>query len=207
MTEPLHLMLYDATCTGRRALPGLSHAWASGALLYRALARFDATCGVHSWEQGLRWLAAQQPDRPIASVQFWGHGKWGCALVNGEPLSEASLEDGHAHRPWLDAIRSRLQSERSLWWFRTCETFGADRGHHFARACTQFFGCRAAGHTYIIAAWQSGLHSLAPGESPRWSPTEGLLAGDAAHPIQARWSGPREPHTISCLRSTIPAGY
>ena len=52
-----------------------------------------------------------------------------------------------------------------LWWFRTCEAFGATRGHDFARRFTDFFGGRAAGHTYIIGLWQSGLHSLRAGES------------------------------------------
>ena len=38
-------------------------------------------------------------------------------------------------------------------------------GHDFARAWTDFFGSRAAGHTFIIGYWQSGLHTLAPGAS------------------------------------------
>ncbi|MET0405724.1 MAG: hypothetical protein ABW123_25110, partial [Cystobacter sp.] len=87
------------------------------------------------------------------------------------------------------------------------ETFGTARGHAFARAWTRFFGCRAAGHTYVIGPWQSGLHSLGPGEEPTWSVAEGLPpdGGDTAR--TARMSGRREPNTITCLHGEIPPGF
>jgi len=93
------------------------------------------------------------------------------------------------------------------WWFRTCETFGADAGHDFARAWTSYFDCRAAGHTYVIGPWQSGLHTLEPGARPHWSADEALIEGSAAEPQRAAWSSRREPNTISCLHGSIPPGY
>jgi len=202
-------MIYDRTCSGRRGLPGLSHAWVSGGLLYRGLGRFDATQGVTSWSEALEWLATFKPARgPIASIQFWGHGKWGEARVGEEVLDADALRPGHPLHPGLEAIRERLLPDgQSLWWFRTCETLGADPGQDFARRFSEQMNARIAGHTYIIGPWQSGLHSLAPGETPTWSPEEGLLAGSAAAPTRARTSKRGEPNTIHCLQGRLPIGY
>ena len=87
------------------------------------------------------------------------------------------------------------------------ETFGAAPGHDFARRLTDFLGCRAAGHTYIIGGWQSGLHSLAPGEQPAWSPHEGLKLGPPEAPREALWSRRSAPNTIHFLSGKVPAGY
>lgn len=206
MGRPLRLMIYDATCTGSGVLPGLTHSWIAGALLYRGLRRLDGSRGVTSWEEGLSWLADHALEHPIAEVQFWGHGKWGEARVDGERLDERSLLKGHAHEPLLRRLRARLTDD-ALFWFRTCETFGADKGHAFARAFTDFLGCDGAGHTFIIGPWQSGLHRLAPGETPHWSADEGIEAGSTAAPERALWSGPRAPNTITCLHGAVPTGY
>lgn len=200
----LRLMIYDATCRGR--LIGLSHAWEVGAGFYRTLDRLDASFGATNWDEALRWLAGHAADRPLAEVQFWGHGTWGAVKIAGEALGAASLRAGHAHRPLLDAVRERM-APASLWWFRTCETFGADAGQDFARAFTDHFGCDAAGHTFIISHWQSGLHRLRPGQAPHWSASEGLREGTPGAPKRARWSRAWSPNTISCLRGTIPAGF
>jgi hypothetical protein len=204
----LRLLIYDRTCRGRRALPGLSHVWAAGRRLYGALGRLDGAFPAGSWAEALDWLATVgQRQDPIAEVQFWGHGRWGLARIGDEPLDASALEPGHTHHERLAAIARRmLPGAEGLWWFRTCETFGTARGHHFARAWSRFFGCRAAGHTYVIAFWQSGLHSLLPGQAPTWSVEEGLPAGVAA-PTAALWSSARAPHTITCLRGDVPAGY
>jgi hypothetical protein len=93
-----------------------------------------------------------------------------------------------------------------LWWFRTCETFGCEAGHDFARRWTRFFGCRAASHTYIIGPWQSGLHILEPGQSPDWPLDEGLAEGTPDSPEKALWSTPGKPNTIFCLTSRLPDG-
>lgn len=85
-----------------------------------------------------------------------------------------------------------------------CETFGAEIGQRFAKAWVDFFNCRAAGHTYIIGPFQSGLHILKPGEEPNWSPWEGLKDGTPAAPKHALWSRPSVPNTITCLHGRIP---
>jgi hypothetical protein len=204
--EPLRLMLFDRTCTGRRMRPGLSHAWWAGGHLYRGMRRFHASHGVDDWESGLQWLAGVHPDRPIAEIQYWGHGKWGAAFVAGEALDADALAPSGRLRPRLEGLRAQLAPD-ALVWFRTCETFGAARGQEFARRFTDFFGGRAAGHTYIIGLWQSGLHTLRAGDVPTWSVDEGLSRGTPEHPVEALWSRRREPNTIHFLSGTIPAGY
>lgn len=200
-------MLYDATCRGRSVLPGLSLSWRAGGRLYGALGRLDLWRGVSTWEEGLEWLSSVEPDRRIAEIQFWGHGKWGAALLNREPLGEEALAPEHPRHRALAAIRERLMPSGALWWFRTCETFGAERGHRLAKAWAGFFGSRVAGHTFIIGPWQSGLHSLGPGEAPRWPSDEGLLEGTPAAPVRARWSTPLAPNTITCFHGRVPEGY
>src|SRR5262245_17997203 len=66
-------LIYDRTCVWRGG--ALSHAWAAGSRLYRALGRIDAARGVASWDEALGWLAELRA--PIDEVQYWGHGKWG----------------------------------------------------------------------------------------------------------------------------------
>lgn len=206
--DGLRLMVYDQTCRGAALRPGLTHAWWLGAQLYRTLGRLDATKGVRSWGEALEWLAEFRPDRPIAEVQYWGHGKWGRARVDEEPLELDSLATKHElHAPLKRVAKRMLPEERGLWWFRTCETFGALPGHRFAQAFSDFMGCRAAGHTYIIGHIQSGLHSIAPGAEPDWPIDEALREGSPESPKRAYWSGFRAPNTITCLRGDIPAGY
>lgn len=202
----LRLLLHDATCAGRRWAPGLSLAWSAGARLYSGIGRIDGWHGASDWAQGLAWLASYRPAEPIASIQFWGHGKWGRALIDRDSLDAAALAPGHPLRQALEAVRERLAPE-ACWWFRTCETFGAEPGQDFARRFTDFLGRRAAGHTFVIGHWQSGLHSLAPGQTPGWSPDEGLAGGTAATPARARRSRPGAGNTITCWHGHIPAGW
>jgi len=205
----LRLMLYDETCrgVGRRPL-GLSHCWKAGGWLYRRLGRLDGCRGLCSWSEALDWLLAVEPERPIGEIQYWGHGKWGLARIGEQPLDAAALRPAHPLHDRLAGLRQRLLPDgRSLWWFRTCETFGAETGQRFARAWSDFFGCRTAGHTYIIAYHQSGLHSLSPGCLPGWPADEGLARGSPAAPEEARWSHRGAPNTITCLHGRIPAGF
>ena len=206
MSRPLRLMVYDRSCRGWGPLPGLTHSWIAGGLLYRALGRFDAYGGFDHWRAALEWLAGYEPDRPIEEIQYWGHGKWGCLLMARRPLDRHALKPGHDLYGPLTDLRQRMQPS-SLWWFRTCESFGARPGHDFAVAWTEFFGTLAAGHTFIIGPWQSGLHRLAPGSRPDWSETEGLKAGTPEAPAAALWSGPGRPRTITCLHHRIPEGW
>jgi len=204
----VRLMIFDRTCRGPWYRLGLSHVWWTGAHLYRGLGRLDACRGVSSWNEGLKWLAEFQPDRPIAEVQYWGHGKWGLARVDRQPLDIDALEASHELYPLLRRVRVRMRpASRGLWWFRTCETFGARPGHRFARALADFLGCRVAGHTFIIGHWQSGLHTIMPGQEPHWSDTEGLEQGSPESPERAHWSSRHAPNTITFLHGRIPEGY
>jgi hypothetical protein len=85
----------------------LSLAWRAGARLYRAQRRIDAARGVGSWEGALDWLASF--DEPIAEIQYWGHGRWGRALIDRDDvLDAAALSAGHRLRAPLEAVRERL---------------------------------------------------------------------------------------------------
>lgn len=193
----VRLIVYDRTCVKTRGR--LSPIWATGAKLYRALRNVDAVQGVASWDEAFAWVTSH--DAPIREIQYWGHGKWGSALVDNDVLDRAALAG--PRRKQLEAVRERLAPD-ALVWFRTCETLGARAGHDFAQRLADFLGARVAGHTYIIGFHQSGLHGLAPGMQPDWSPEEGLAEGDADQPERAKWSKPWAPRTITCLTSSIP---
>jgi hypothetical protein len=193
-------MLYDRSCRGRWFAPGLTHAWSAGGVLYRALGRIDACRGAGTWAEGLDWLLDAARHRPIAEIQFWGHGEWGGLWIDEELLTAAALEPGHYLHDRLARLKPRLVPGGALWWFRSCDVFGTERGQAFARAWTRFFDCRAAGHTHQIMFMQSGLHVLAPGEEPAWSPREGVVEG-LWHAADSSASVPR---TITCLHNSIP---
>ena len=196
--EGLRLMIYDRTCGY------LTATWVAGAWLYAGLRRLDAWQGASTWEEALEWLATHEPSRPIAEIQYWGHGNWGALLMDRVRLDVTAFEPQHPMYLRLARIRERmLPNARSLLWFRTCETFGTEVGHRFARACADFFDATVAGHTYVIAWAQSGLHTLRPGETPAWPIDEGL----GPNPKRARWSGFFAPNTISCLHGSIPPEY
>jgi hypothetical protein len=205
MAMGLRLLIYDRTCPRPWILPGLSQIWGAGRHLYRALGRLDASRGAASWAEALDWLISVQPGSRISEIQFWGHGRWGLARIGEEALNARALAASHPHHDRLARVRDRLlPGGEALWWFRTCETFGTEVGQAFARAWTGFFDCRAAGHTYVIGAWQSGLHSLRPGQAPGWSASEGL---DPAPTGRTLISRPGAPNTITFLHGNIPEGY
>jgi len=208
MADGLRLLVYDDTCTHDllRAGVGLTHTWRLGSLLYAGFGRLDAAKPARNWVEALDWLASVRPGEPIAEVQYWGHGNWGLARLGSDRLDRDALGPRSHLRHGLQEVRERL-SERSLWWFRTCETFGAAVGHDFAQVFTDFLGCDVAGHTHIIGPWQSGLHRLSPGRLPHWSPTEGLRLGTAREPRGALRSQPWRPHTVHCLQGRIPSGW
>ncbi len=205
----LRLVIYDKTCGGHHVLPGLSRIWSTGTSLYRGLGRVDAARGVSSWTEALQWLRQIRPEKTIEQVQFWGHGRWGRALVGEQWLDASALSNRHDLYDPLCRVRERLSSPAGIaWWFRTCETFGQSAGHSFARAWTRFFDRPAAGHTHVIGFYQSGLHSLAPGAEPTWPVEEGVVphrVGDDCAPGMP--SGPRQPNTITCLHGRVPKGF
>jgi hypothetical protein len=198
----VRLLVYDKTCKGGNG-GNLTYAWAAGSKLYKGLGRIDAMKGVTSWDEAFDWILAQ--NETIDEIQYWGHGKWGYALVDGDRFDVSSLQSG-AHRAKLEAIAERLSPD-ALFWFRCCEVFGANRGIDFAERLADFLGARVAGHTYIIGFHQSGLHGLAPGVRADWAPDEGIVEGTPDAPVQGKWSKPWAPHTISCLSNTVPASW
>jgi len=207
VVKPLHLMVYDATWVGRPYLQaGLTSSWIVGGRLARAMGRLDAVYGAHSFEDALAWLCSVEPKRKIGQIQYWGHGRWGQLFIAKEMLDRQALMPGHAHHESLAALRDRIVGPEALFWFRTCETFGRKEGHDFALAWTRFFRCRAAGHTYVIGPWQSGLHSLAHDAEPTWPLEEGLPPG-AKDPRVALTSSASAPHTITCLHGAVPDGW
>ena len=186
----MRLLVFDRT-------DRLTPIWATGARLYRRLGRIDETRGVTSWDEALAWLASHEG---IREIQYWGHGKWGRALVGDDSFDAASITGRHARV--LAALRERLAG--ATMWFRTCETFGAHAGHDFAQRLADTLDARVAGHTFIIAFHQSGLHGLTPGMRPDWSADEGLREGSADDPRRARWSKPWATRTVTALTGTIP---
>lgn len=192
--------MFDAT-QARRPPRLLGLSWRVGAGLYRARGWLDASLGVTSFDQALDFLA--RAEEPIGEIQFWGHGKWGRALVDRESFDRSALAPGHRLRPKLEAVRERLAPD-ALVWFRTCETLGAHAGQDFARALGDFLGARVAGHTFVIGFWQSGLHALAPGAAPDWAPDEGLAVGTPDRPERAHVSAPDRPNTITCFTGRWP---
>ena len=206
-SSALRLLVYDRTCARRGV--GLSTVWATGAALYRRLGRVDAIHGASSWRDALSWLASHGSGRAVGEIQFWGHGRWGKVLIGRDALDIAALRsDGHALHPGVLAVRDRLVPDgAALVWLRTCEAFGADAGIDFAQALADRLGARAAGHTFIIGAVQSGLRALAPGCRPTWSASEGLAEGTPVAPRRAFRSGLTHPRTISFLDGRFPAAW
>lgn len=191
-------VLYDRTCREFLDVVGLSAIWSLGARGFQGVGRFAAVRGVTSWSEGLRWLS--ELEEPIDEVQYWGHGGWGSARVGSDHLTLASLRPQHPHRALLRAAAENIHPG-GLWWFRTCQTFGSERGQDFARAFADFTGLRVAGHTHVIAWAHSGLHLICPGETPAWDPAEGQ------HPKRegrARWSALGAPRTIPFWRQDLP---
>lgn len=198
----LRLLVFDRTCV--RGSGALSPVWSLGSRLYRGLGRIDAARGVASWREAFE-LVAEQRDS-IEEIQYWGHGKWGCAFVGPDVLDRQALSPGHPLHNGLASLKERL-SPNGLVWFRTCETLGAARGIDFGERLADHLGARVAGHTFIIGLHQSGLHGLAPGTRADWSPDEGLAEGSAADPKRAKWSTPLSPRTITCFAGRVPPAW
>jgi len=196
--RPLRMIVWDRTA------PRLRHAWRLGARLYAGLGRVDGAFPAATWDEALAWLA--QAREAIGEVQYWGHGRWGRALIGAEALDASALRPGHRLSARLDAVRERLAPD-ALVWLRTCESFGATAGHDFAMRLADRLGARVAGHTFVIGAVQSGLHGLLPGHAPDWPADEGLAEGTPNAPVRAHWSAPGRPRTITCFDGRVPPAW
>ncbi len=202
----MRILIYDRDCEGPGATRWLSRSFAIGAKLFGRARFFDAVIPSRSWAQALRATLDAADHHAIDEIQFWGHGKWGRALLGAESLDLPALS-GRGELPHLlSEVGRHMRSSDATLWFRTCETLGAHTGHDFGRRLSEQVGARIAGHTYIIGPLQSGLHILAPGVAPSWSPTEGIAEGTAHDPRRSYWSAPNAPNTITCLRRTLPSG-
>jgi hypothetical protein len=217
----LRLMIYDATdVKSTLKLPpvgdgpahqvevnlGLTHSWTAGGLLYRALRRVDDYSGFSSWDEALDWLANYKTGESIQEIQYWGHGSPGYIYMNGQVLSTNHLLYGSEQGKMLHKIAERFTPD-ALVWFRTCATFGAESGQTFAETWANELKCRVAGHTHNVGFFQSGLHSLKPGEKASWSSSEGILKGTPAVPQKMKGSMPWTGKTITCLHGAVPKGW
>jgi hypothetical protein len=200
----LRLLIYDGN--SKAGETPLRTSWAAGARVYRAMGRIDRFIGARSWPEALAWCAAQND--VIAELQFWGHGRWGRALLGDEALAQASFENKHPHQAGLAALGERLlPNGDSLVWFRTCETFGASAGLAFAKTLTRTLRTRAAGHTYVIGALQSGLHGLVAGAEPHWPASEGLARGTPDAPEAALSSSATAGNTVHFMTGAVPPAW
>ncbi len=183
---------------------GLSHSWFAGGALYRSLRRLDRFQGFDSWATALDWLSAVESEKKIEQIQYWGHGSPGRVWMNKKALTEGAFLGEHALA--LRKLSARLTPE-SLVWFRTCSTFAGNAGHRFAQVWSQALGCRVAAFTHLVGPWQSGLHSIVPGDLPHWPNTEGIKEGTPDKPTKLAWSSPWVPNTITCLGGSVPKGW
>jgi hypothetical protein len=208
------LMIYDNTTLEDGwdgfTEDGLGYSWFAGGRLYRFMRWIDKSKGVGSWSEALDWLIAEGKKKPISMVQYWGHGSWGRVWIGKEALSYKIAEQpSEVHDKWEEL--QKYLAEDAVIWFRTCQTFGGGSGHHFAKKFSTWMGCKVAAFTYNIGPFQSGLHSIGPGEEPSWSKTEGmeLIPGvDGADgrfkPIMGHFGA---PNTVFCLKGSVPNGW
>jgi hypothetical protein len=219
-TRGLRLVVYDRTDTGPLAIPrverdadgaahgtgGLTRWWRLGANLHRGVGRADASLGASSWDEALAWAVTEAEHRgaPIAELQAWGHGGRGYMGMGKTRLDVGALAlEGGGLGARLDAFAAAL-APGALLWLRCCSAFGHERGRAFGERLAERLGARVAGHTYIIGVWQSGTHSLAPGERAGWAADEGIEGGAVPRAMVSTASAPR---TLTCLRPGLPPGW
>jgi hypothetical protein len=215
----MKLVVYDATDTAPVVVPriarradgaaegtgGLTRFWRIGAGLHWGIGRASATLGARSWTEALVW--AKDFER-IEELQVWGHGGWGYMGLGGERLDVETANGALSGA--IDGLRRALVHEPqggALVWFRCCSAFGTRLGHAFAREIAERLDARVAGHTHIIGMWQSGTHSVAPGEVPAWDEDEGVERDENGAPRGAAISSSRAPRTVHCLRPGLPQGW
>lgn len=223
MTRPLRLVVYDRTDTAPVVVPrvvrrpdgsvegtgGLTPFWKLGGVYHRALLRADGVLGAASWSEALGWAVglAEARGAPIGELQAWGHGGWGYMRMGESRLDAASFDGAGAPlAEQMDAFCKHL-APRALLWLRCCSAFGHVEGRAFARALADRTGARVAGHTHVIGFFQSGTHSVGPGEEPAWSEREGTLYGEGDRATGADTSRATAPRTLTALRPGLPEGW
>lgn len=194
----LDIMIYDSSDWAGEQL---RFSWITGGKFYSMFRSVEHYAGFLSWIEAIKWLLSVEPDKKINSIQFWGHGSPGRVWINGDFLSARSVLASSSHRELLINLKQRLTKD-SLVWFRSCNVFTGKEGHLFATTMSKFLDCTVASHTFIVGPWQSGLHTIKPGEEPTWSVEEGLGVNG-----EKLWSMPWSPNTIFCLTGKIPKGW
>lgn len=196
--DGLSLMFYDNSVWAKEMLV---NTWTAGGKLYKLFRNVDHFIGVSSWEEAFEWLNTVAPGQKIKQIQFWGHGSPGKVWINGKSLSRFVKNPASAYHEHALELKKRLTEDSTIW-FRSCAVFSRQEGHDFAKDMSTFFNCKIAAHTYIVAFFQSGLHSLKPGQTPSWSITEGVnLDG------KTLWSRINSPNTIICLQGVVPSDW
>jgi len=215
VARPLNIVVFDSTQTA--LIPGLTYWWRAGAMLARVTRRADVVVTASTWRSALeqvrdavRQRSAAGARARIGLIQFWGHGRDGAMLIDGEPLDSASLASHAGLRPLLDEVRDAIDPDAGTVWFRGCNTFRGAAGRRFARDAADFFRVPVVGHTFMIWAFHSGTHALRPGSTPHWPEGEGIRSAGRGRvlPVSLRsdcvWSDPMRTCTIPALRFFPP---
>lgn len=200
--QKLDLMFYDSSDWAGKQL---RFSWITGGKFYKLFRSVEHHDGFDNWIDALNWISEVEPNKKINSIQFWGHGSPGRVWINGDALSIRSLTYDSPHYYFLKKIKERLATDSTIW-FRSCNVFTGSDGKFFSIAFSQFMQSRIAGHTYIVGPWQSGLHTIKPGQRPSWNISEGLKKEEDGK-IKKLWSMPWEKNTIFCLTNKIPEGW
>lgn len=198
----LDVMVYDASDWAGEQL---RFSWVTGGLFYRLFRSVEEVRGCLNWTEALRWMSEIQKGKKIKTIQFWGHGTPGHVWINGHPLSMKSFLATSAHKHYLLKLKERLGPD-SVIWFRACNVAATSEGQVFMQTLSNVLGCRVAAHTFIVHPWQSGLHTIGPGEEPEWPTDEGVRVREDGT-LEMLWSKPWSPNTIFCLTGKIPEGW
>lgn len=199
VNNDLDVMFYDASDWAGEEL---RFSWITGGLFYRLFGSIEEIRGCFNWTEALKFLANVQPGKKIKTIQFWGHGTPGNVWINGHSLSVRSLLATSAHRHYLNKLKQRLDPD-SVVWFRACNVAATQEGQFFMQSLANFLGCKVAAHTFIVHAWQGGLHTLGPGQEPDWPLDEGVEF-DKDGNLKMLWTKPWSPNTLFCLTGKIP---
>lgn len=176
--EKRHVFVYDDT------QGALTATWWFGSLLRSLRPGRDEILKVRSWAEMLEGFQ-QYPDGSVEWAEFWGHGLSGKVFCN-----HASLDVGA-----LEGLQRKMTGPEALWWWRTCKTFWGAAGADFAEACVDKLGCKVAGFSHTIWAWQSGLRWV-NADKTFGTPSQAGWPADGG-----KWSWPWRRDTVFCMSS------
>lgn len=200
----MRIVIYDANIKD-----AVSVTWTVGGKIYPVLRRCDVAVPVKSWAEVCPALMSLAEKHPITQVQFWGHGWFGKAAIGDDVLNTSTLRNT-AFGAELRALGEKL-APGAIWWFRTCATYGAPAGKHFAEQFTNCLNRTTAGSTYSIGLIHSGIRTLLPYQKPYWSDREGVdfLPGENSERSGGKALLPTfsAPNTLMFWRNKIPESF